>query len=194
MITIRQLERLWMMQQFDRMIRLFLEMRRESSVRLVCELSRAVPAAALSVVRLDELSQAHNPFAQKMIRTIVASQEADGGWGDPLTTALCLKALLCSKGDGLAIQRAVDHLAALQRSEGLWPRVALRRMPADPFVTAFILFHLADEERFTRAISIDETMAWFEANAQNLDHETGRLWRAISLRRRARAEAALVWS
>jgi hypothetical protein len=194
MITIRQLERLWMMQQFDRMVRLFLEMRTESSVRLVCELSRAVPAAALAVVRLDELSQAHTPFAQKMIRTIIASQEADGGWGDPLTTALCLKALLTSKGDGLAIQRAIDHLASLRRPEGLWPRVPLRRMPADPFVTAFILFHLADEERFAQAIAIDETIMWFEANAESLDVETGRLWRAISLRRRARAEAALVWS
>jgi hypothetical protein len=194
MITIRQLERLWMMQQFDRIVRLFLEMRTESSVRLVCELSRAVPAAALAVVRLDELSQAHNPFAQKMIRTIVASQEADGGWGEPMTTALCLKALLCGKGDGLAIQRAIDHLAALQRPEGLWPRVPLRRMPADPFVSAFVLFQLADEERFTRVVSTEETLAWFEANAESLDHETGRLWRAISLRRRARAEAALVWS
>src|SRR5688500_8732509 len=194
MITIRQLERHWMIQQFDRMVRLFLEMRTESSVRLMCELSRAVPAAAMAVVRLDELSQSHNPFAQKMIRTIVASQEADGGWGEPLTTALCLKALLCCKGDGLAIQRAIDHLASLQRPEGLWPRVPLRRMPADPFVTAFILFHLADEERFTQAISIDEALAWFQANVENLDQETARLWRAISLRRRARAEAALVWS
>src|SRR5215207_7631222 len=110
MITIRQLERLWMGQQFDRMVRLFLEMRTESSVRLACELSRAVSAAALAVVRLDELSQSHNPFAQKMIRTILTSQEKDGGWGDPLTTTLCLKALLMCHGDGLAIQRAIDHL------------------------------------------------------------------------------------
>ena len=73
MITVRQLERLWQEKAFSRMSALLLEMRPESSVRLAQELARPTPIAALAIIRLDELAQAHSPFCSRMIRTILAA-------------------------------------------------------------------------------------------------------------------------
>src|SRR4051812_17834337 len=115
MITLRQLERLWQAKELARMSALLLEMRSESSLRLAQELSRSLPLAALAIIRLDELSQAHLPFCLKMIRTILAGQDEDGGFGDALTTALCVRALSCGNGHGVAIERGVKYLATLQK-------------------------------------------------------------------------------
>ena len=185
MVTVRQLERLWQARQYDRMLRLFMETRPEASVRLVTHLARSIPTAAMAVIRLDELSQAHTPFCARMLRAVLAGQETDGGWGDPLSTAICLRALICSEGQGPAIDRALTYLANLQKSDGLWPREPLRRLPADPFVSAFILFHLADDDRFASAVRLDDALKWFRANHTNLDLETARLWRTISIRQSA---------
>ena len=92
-------------------------------------MGRAVPAAALSLIRLDELEQAHNPLSRKLLNVLLVGQELDGGWGDPLTTALCLRALLCGHGQGQAVQRALTYVATMQKAEGIWPKEPLRRMP-----------------------------------------------------------------
>lgn len=185
MITVRQLERLWQVQDYHRIAKLCLEMRPENSVRLTLQAGRAVPAAALAIIRLDELAQAHVPFCSKMIRTVIAAQEADGGWGDPLTTALCVRALACSNGQGLALDRGIAYLAALQKDEGLWPRVPLRRLPADAYVSAFILFQLMEDDRFASAVRLDDALGWFDDHEFALDEETARLWRSVAQKRRA---------
>ena len=185
MTTIRQLERLWQARQYDRMLRLFVEMRPEASVRLVTHLSHCIPTAAMAVLRLDELNQSHTAFSARMLRVVLAGQESDGGWGDPLTTAPCLRALLCSDGDGPAIDRALTYLANLQKADGLWPKEPFRRLPADPFVSAFILFHLADDSRFAAAVRLDDALRWFRNHQTELDIETARLWRTIAIRRSA---------
>lgn len=182
MLTIRQIERMWMTKSYDQMVRLFLEMRPEQSVRLTLELSKSLPAAALAVIRLDELGQSYAPFCGKLLRTILAAQEADGGWGEPMTTALCVRALTCSNGAGPAIDRGIDYFANLQKPEGLFPRIPLRRMPADPFVSAFILLQLGDEPRFQHSIRVGDAINWFDSNRENLDLETAKLWRSLSLR------------
>src|SRR4051812_12434925 len=148
MQTTRQIERHWNARQYDRLARELLAARPENSPRLVAELSRAVPAAALALIRLDELNQANHHLCGKLIRTIIAAQEGDGGWGDPIITALCLRALMCSRGLGISIERGIAYLASLQKNEGAWPAEPIRRMPEDAFVTAFILFHLADQDAF----------------------------------------------
>jgi hypothetical protein len=199
MITLRQLERLWRAKEYGRLADVLLETRPEATLRLRRELARAAAVAAMAIIRLDELNQAHAPLCGELIREVLAGQEADGGWGDPLVTAVCLHALMCSNGDGTAIERGLGYLASVQRIEGLWPRIPMRRMPADAFVSAIILYHLGQEPRFAQRVRLDDALRWFETHgASELDMDTARLWRSIALRRQVRQfteQAGLVsWS
>src|SRR5262249_27926124 len=112
----------------------------------------------------------------------LSSQEADGGWGEPLATALCLRALLCGRGQGLAIERGLNYLADLQKSEGIWPAVPIRRTAEDPFVSAFILFQLADSLAFRATVRFQAATQWFLQNQIKPDEEACRLWHRASLR------------
>lgn len=196
MVTVRQLERLWVEKQYERIIRLCLEMRAEASVRLVTELSqKAASAAGMMVIRLDELGLSHMPFCRELIRVVIQGQKSDGGWGDPLATAVSLRALLCGGGDGMCVEKGIEYLADLQKEDGLWPRVALRRLPGDAFVTAFILLQLGDQARFAEAIRADDAMAWLQEHEDALDLETARLWRSLAVRRgRRRPNLVPSWS
>src|SRR5215216_947988 len=107
MQTVRQIERFFSAKQYTRLARDLLLARPESSARLLAELAQPAPAAALALIRLDELHQAHHPLSQRLLRTILSSQEADGGWGDPVSTAVCLRALLLNRGAGLSVQHAL---------------------------------------------------------------------------------------
>jgi hypothetical protein len=189
MQTTRQIERLWSTRQYDRLTRELLAGRVENSPRLAAELSRAVPAAALAVIRLDELNQPLHPLNGVLIRTIIAAQEGDGGWGDVLVTALCLRALMCSRGQGVAIEQGLAYIANLQKDEGAWPAVPIRRTDADAFASAFVLFQLADHEAFRAAVRLDAAVEWFSRNEPNLDDVTARLWHRASLRARLRTFA-----
>src|SRR5438046_4697757 len=144
MQTLRQIERLWSTRQDGRLSRELLAARPEYSARRLTERSASVPCAALALIRLDELNQGHRPVNQTLIRAIIAAQEGDGGWGDPLVSAICLRALLCNGGHGLSIDRGISYLAELQKPDGLWPAIAVLRTASDPFVSAFILFNLLD--------------------------------------------------
>jgi hypothetical protein len=186
MQTTRQIERHWNARQYDRLARDLLAARPENSPRLVAELSRAVPAAALAIIRLDELNQANHPLNGKLIRTIIAAQEGDGGWGDPVITALCLRALMCSRGLGISIERGIAYLASLQKDEGAWPAEPIRRMPEDAFVTAFILFHLADQDAFRAAVRLDDALDWLTRHEPAADDLTRRLSHRATLRARVR--------
>jgi hypothetical protein len=197
MMTLRQIERLWQGKSYGQISRLMLEMRPEASVRLGLELAKAVPAAAMAVVRLDELSQGYTPFCGQLIRTILAAQEADGGWGELITTALCLRALGCASGEGAAIDAGLHYLANLQKADGLWPNVPLRRMPSDVYVSAFILYQLGDDPRFAQAVRLDDAIGWFEKHENELDEDARRLWQSISIRHgvaRSAHGAMAVWS
>jgi len=180
MFTVRQIERMWSAGAYDRISSSCLYMRQESSDGLRARLSAcATCAAALAIIRLDELNQSHVPLCATLIRHILDAQQADGGWGDVLTAALCLRALTCCHGSGLAIDRGMQFLAGLQRAEGIWPAVCVRRMPGDPFISAFILFHLGQDARFRSAARVEDALRWFEANEDSLDADTARLWRSI---------------
>jgi hypothetical protein len=180
--TTRQLERLWNARQFDRLVRELLAGRVESSHRLIAELSRNLPAAALALIRMDELNQSHHPLAQKLIHLIISQQESDGGWGDPLITALCIRALLASRGEGMSIERGLTYLADLQKSEGAWPAVPIRRTAEDAFVSAFILFQLADQPAFRAAVRFDHAINWFVTHEPSLDEDARKLWNRVALR------------
>jgi len=192
MITVRQIERRWEAKTFDRLFGELLTARPEAALRLGIDVSRPICSAALAVIRLDELSQSHVPLYSKLVKSIVAAQEADGGWGDLVTTALFLRALLCGNGAGLTIDRGLKYLADLQKSEGIWPNVPIRRMPADPYVSALILYQLADQPRFRQGVRIQDAAAWFAANNSALDDETRQLWSRARIRGRLGLPAPLL--
>jgi hypothetical protein len=201
MITIRQIERAWQARTYEKLFRELVANRPESSFRFEREQGRAIPAAAMGVVRLDELSQSHVPVCVQLLRAIIAGQESDGGWGDPTTTALCLRALLCASGDGAAIPRGLNYLADLQKSEGAWPAVPLRRMPADGYASAFILCQLGNNERFRDAVDFGAVLNWLERHEAGLTFEARRMWDVAKLRcgsasrgLQHRREPMLAWS
>ena len=196
MMTLRQIERLWNDQAYERLWRELIAARPEASFRLEVELGRAIPAAAIAIIRLDELSQSQHPLCMKLVRQILVDQRPDGGWDDPMTSSLCLRALMTCQGQGVAVDRGLFYLASMQKSEGIWPKVPFRRMPADPFVSAFILYHLGDDPRFRSAVRFLDAVNWFEAHETGLDVETRRLWDRAAPRchlQRVRLET-LVWS
>jgi len=184
MMTVRQIERNWESKTYDRLLGDLLIARPESGFRLGLDPARPVCSAALAVIRLDELDQSNAKIYPKLIKTILLSQEADGGWGDLVTTALCLRALFCGQGHGLAIDRGLKYLADLQKSEGIWPNIPIRRMPADPYVSALILYELADHKAFRAAVRLDDAITWFTAHESQLDDPTRDLWRRARTRAR----------
>lgn len=198
MTTVRHLEKLWKSKAHKRSIRELLTGRPEASLRLEQLLGgNPLAAAALTIIRLDELGQSHTALAGKLIRSIILAQESDGGWINPLVTAACLRALLTSRGEGNSVARGMAYLTTLQRPEGAWPAEPLRRMPADAFVSAFILLQLGREELFRRVARVTDAAAWLAANETGIDPEARRLWDHARLRLRTRIEtpqAASLWS
>jgi len=165
MMTVRQIERLWTTRAYDRLLDELLANRPEGECRRKLPASRAMVAAAMGMIRLDELSQTDAPVFRVMLQTILAAQESDGGWGDLVTSAWCLRALSINQGRGTALDRGMDYLANLQRDEGLWPAIPIRRLPADPFVSAFILYQLGDIAQFRQRVKFTEAVDWFSARA-----------------------------
>ena len=189
MITVRHIERLFEDHQHRRLYRELIAGRPEATFALEPVLARAVPIAALGMIRLDELSQSHTGLYRRLLNVVLTAQQADGGWTDPMTTALCLRALLSGGGKGgAAVERGLAYLAALQQPKGTWPREPLRRMPLDAFATSFILMQLGDREPFRRAVNFDDATAWFAANERAVDPETRRLWSHAAVRCRHAAD------
>jgi hypothetical protein len=184
MMTVRQIEKRWDARQYQRLLDELVAARPEAVAMTRLDGGVAVAAAALAVVRLSELNQSAAPISSQHLRTILAAQEADGGWGEPLLSAMCLRALLLDAGAGAAVDAAIAYFANLQQSDGAWPRIPIRRMPADAFVTAFILFHLADHAQFRDAVNIPAAMAWMTRQEPQFDDDTRHLWLHARLRAR----------
>src|SRR5437867_801902 len=176
MITIRQLERHFSQHQFRRLYHELVAGRPEAAAGLEPVLSRVVPIAALGLIRLDELTQSHMPLYRRLLGVVLTSQQKDGGWGDPMITALCIRALLCGGGQGSAVACGLAYLTNLQKSEGIWPREPIRRMPADALTSAFILLQLGEHGVFRDAVRFDDAVDWFASNAQALDPHARQLW------------------
>jgi hypothetical protein len=198
MTTIRQIERLFNDHQHRRLYRELIAARPEAQFpRLEPALCRVIPIAALGVLRLDELSQAHTTLSRRLLNVVLTSQQADGSWSDPMTTALCLRALLTGSGEGPIAARGVANLAALQRTDGLWSPDPHPRLPTDPFATAFILLQLGDRDLFRRAVDFDAALDFFSHRHSTLDPDTKRLWPHAAARCRVRADATRIrtlWS
>jgi hypothetical protein len=197
MITIRQLERLFKEQQFRRLYHELMVGRPEAQAQLHAELGRVVPLAAMGMIRLDELTQAHTALYRRFLNVVLTAQQADGGWGDPVVTAVCLRALMCGGGEGAAVAAGLAHLASLQKSEGIWPREAFRRMPADALASTFILLELGDCADFRAAVRFDDAVDWFAINSAAMDPMAKMLWSHASVRCRltaANARTSTLWA
>jgi len=186
MITIRQIERLFNDQQWVRLHHELMSNRPEgahqpphahgSPAAPPRGLCGVVPVAAMAMIRMDELSQAGHPFYRRLLNVIFTSQQSDGGWGDPCVTALCVRALVAGAGSGAAIHGGLGYLAALQKSEGAWPKEPIRRLPADGFASAFILHQLGEFAQFRDAVRFADAITWFTSHARELDDDAQRLW------------------
>ncbi len=187
MMTVKQIQRRWNDKQVSRLSAELLACRPDVPGSLHRQLVDPAAVAALAVIRLDELGQAYTETCAQLLRHLLATQDPQGGWGDVLHTALALRALLTSRGHGPAVQRAVEYLAQLQKTEGVWPNHPLRRMPADPLVSALLLLHLAREESFCQRVDFDLAMRWFAQHPDQLDSETRRLLNWLELRYRPAA-------
>ena len=195
MITIRQIERMWGSKNYERLFRDLISARPEGTLRAQIQLAQPMATAAMGVVRLYELSQEHTPVYATLLRAVLAGQQPDGGWGDPMTSSLCCRALLLGRGTGPAVSRGLAYLANLQKPEGIWPNVPIRRMPADPYVSAFVLYQLAEYADFRSAVRFLDAVNWFEHNDATLDAETHTLWdRASSRCRLHRLTEPALWS
>lgn len=190
MMTVRQIERQWEAKDYERLFAEVMSARPEAGLKLGMEATRPVPAAAITLIRLDELDQSHVRLYSKLVRAVLAAQELDGGWGDVITTSMCVRALLCGDGNGLAIDRGLTYLSELQKAEGIWPNVPIRRMPADPYLSALVLYQLGTQPRFRQAVRLADAVHWFSANEGWLDNETRELWRRAWLRCRFPKPAA----
>ncbi len=172
MTTIRQIERNWVGKQFDRLLKELCAGRVEASMDLHIGL-RLIPAAsAMAMIRLDELGQAYVPLYPKLLRTLLNTQEADGGWSDPMTTALCVRALMLSDGSGEAIDRGLDYLVNLQKENGAWPAEPIRRLAADAPTTAFVLYQLGDQPAFRDRVRFDQAVAFLQDQERAGDTDT----------------------
>lgn len=160
MMTIRTIERHWSAKAYKRLAGELLAARQEASFELEGT-DRPCFVAALALVRMDELTQTHHPLYGTLLRTVLKAQEKDGGWGDPATTALCLRALFQGHGEGDAISAGLAYLAMMQKEEGIWAAGPMRRMPADPSSSLFILYQLGENVRFREAVDFDAALEWF---------------------------------
>jgi len=197
MLTVRHLEREWNARAYGRLMRDLLSARGEATPKLVTDLAKPAASAAMIMVRLDELGQAHVPLFTTLLRTVLAKQDADGGWGDPVTTALAVRALRLSNGNGLAVDRGMKYLADLQKENGLWPSEPIRRLEGDPFVTAWVLFNLGGDPSFRRVVQYDDALAAMELMEDAHTPETRRLWARVNRRqliRRPAEPAPTIWS
>lgn len=189
MITLRHIERLFDDHQHRRLYRELIAGRPEATFALDAVLARPVPIASLGMIRLDELSQSQTSLYRRLLNVVLTAQQPDGGWTDPMTTAVCLRALLSGGGKGgAAVERGLRYLASLQQPKGTWPREPLRRMPMDAFATAFILMQLGDREAFRRTVHFDDAVAFLAASEKSLDPDTRRLWSHAQIRCRHAAD------
>jgi hypothetical protein len=186
MMTVRQIERLYSAKDYSRLLHDLTSHRADALIRWDSRASRPTLAAAMAAMRLDELNQAHHPYCGKLLQVVLAAQESDGGWGDPLTTALCLRALLASRGDGMVIERGVAYLAQVQRDEGAFPTGPFRRMPADTHVTAGVMYLLAEYPAFWAGVRAADAADWLDREIKTMDEATRVVWRHGSLRCRLR--------
>jgi hypothetical protein len=182
MITLHRIDRLFSEHQHPRLYRELVAARPEAFLGLESTLSRVAPIAALGIIRLDELNQSHTSTYRRLLNVLLTSQQPTGGWGDAMTTALAVRALLCAGGQDQAVARGLGFLAGVQTDEGLWPIEPARGEGGNALVSAFVLMQLGDRAEFRQSVRFGAALAWFTTNRRVLDPATRRLWNHAAVR------------
>ncbi|MCC6240963.1 MAG: terpene cyclase/mutase family protein [Phycisphaerales bacterium] len=175
MTTVKRMERAWAAGLYGRLLEELMVGRPEAG--LPQEYTwRVLPAtAAMVLIRLDELAQNHVPLFQRLVRVLLQNQETDGGWGDLMTTALALRALMLDGGEGNAVDRGLDYLVNLQKENGAWPAEPLRRFPEDVTTTAFVMYQLAGLPLFRQRVRFERALVFLNNPDRQLDAATRQL-------------------
>lgn len=190
MMTARQIERWWTNRDHARLARECLAGRAEAVESIRGALARTEAAAALALIRLDELGQATS-LVPVWLRTVVEAQGDEGGWDDPLLTGLCARALLTHRSHLDRAHAGIASLARLQRDDGAWPREPLRRMPGDALATAYILLQLVNDETFRGVVRVADAVRWLQEQQQSLCGDAAALTRVALLRSASHGPARL---
>jgi hypothetical protein len=185
MMTVRQIEKWWAAKEHAKLSRECLAGRSEGVESMRGLLVGPVSAAALALVRLDELGQ-QSDFTSALLRAVIDAQSDEGGWDDPLLTALCVRALLAHDDQHDRAAAGIASLARLQRVDGAWPREPLRRMPGDAMATAFILLQLVNDSGFRAVARVDDAVRWLRSQQPGLTGDAGSLTRVALLRAASR--------
>ena len=111
--------------------------------------------AALATIRLQELSQTRVPIYRNLVAKLVEAQEANGGWGNTLITALATRALVNEPTARQAGLRGITLLGQLQKEDGSLPRETVRRLPGDATATAFTLVQLGRLADFAQCFRLE---------------------------------------
>lgn len=156
MTTLRQMDGLWSDGQSRKLFAELSKFRPDVPECLTADVGGlAVATAALSMIRLQELSQTRTSLYRALLARLTVTQEGDGGWGDTLATALAARALLNDAEGRSAGTRAVVLLAGLQKEDGSFPRTTVKRLAGDTLATAFVVAHLSRNSDFANRIDVE---------------------------------------
>ena len=178
MITLHRIDRLFSEHKHPRLYRELVAARPEAFVGLDDALTHVAPIAALGIIRLDELNQSHTSTYRRLLNVLLTSQKPDGGWGDCVTTALVVRALLCGGGHGSAVERGLFYLARMQQDDGLWAVES----SGNALVSAFVLMQLGDRSEFRQRVRFGAALAWFTTHRKSLNPATQKLWNHAAVR------------
>jgi hypothetical protein len=188
MLTVRHIEKLWEARKYSKLFNELIALRVESVAAPEMAENPCPAAAAIALIRIDEMMQSHAAICPSLIRALIATQDPDGGWKDPCTTALAVKALCLQNGQGDSIERGLDYLADLQQSSGLWTKIPAGRMPEDPpkdpLISAFVLLQLGDNDRFRQKVDFPAALTRIAQAAEKagLEPTAKTLWDQARLR------------
>jgi len=189
MLTMRQIERWWTAKSYTRLIDELCAGRAEGVNGIRDLVDGPIAAAALTIIRTDELRQTSHPLVGKLIGLLLRTQNAAGGWEDGevgvVTTALAARALAAT-GTGEAVDHALNYLADAQTTDGDWAvdteaadegavaTLIRTATVADMAVTAFVLYQLATIRRPAAALIIDGALASLLSNEESIDRPMDR--------------------
>jgi len=140
---------------------------------------------ALALKRIVELSYVPNPHHRAILTQLLEAQSNDGDFdADPIATALAVAALHASQNAsvastdpeaGLALERGLSALAALQDDDGFFRHSSDRSIQARAMTAAFVLATLTGVEELRSAIRYGDVLAAFDQLEGRLDTDTENL-------------------